>query len=112
MFLFPARMKMIEAKMKALESSHYFSHCKSMGIFFRSSRATYFTVQGRIVRHFELIRDLIVVLVTCKNEEDPIKTEGTRVLTALSIEFSDAQGQLTLQPVVEFGRIQTHPYSD
>ena len=30
---------------------------------------------------FELIQDFIVVLVTCKNEEDPIKNEGARVLT-------------------------------
>ena len=36
----------------------------------------------------------MVVLVTCKNEEDPIKTEGAKVLTTLYINFSDAQGQL------------------
>ena len=32
---------------------------------------------------FELDRDIIVVLLTCKNEEDPIKNEGARVLTRL-----------------------------
>ena len=37
----------------------------------------------------------MVVLVTCKNEEDPIKSKGTRVVTTLSINFKDAQGQLT-----------------
>ena len=37
----------------------------------------------------------MVVLVTCKNEEDPVKNEGARVVTALSIHFLDAQGQLT-----------------
>ena len=47
----------------------------------------------------------MVVLVTCKNEEDPIKTEGARVLTTLYIDISDAQGQLTLQSVVGFGPI-------
>ena len=36
----------------------------------------------------------MVVLVTCKNEEDPIKL-GARVVTTLCIDFSDAQGQLT-----------------
>ena len=44
-------------------------------------------------------------LVSCKNEEDPIKNEGARVFTTflpLSVyvsmrNFSDAQGQLTLQ---------------
>ena len=35
------------------------------------------------------------LLVACKNEEDPIKNEGARVVTTLFIKFSDAQGQLT-----------------
>ena len=43
----------------------------------------------------------MVVLVTCKNEEDPIKNEGARVVTTLSIDFSDAQGQLTPKSVLE-----------
>ena len=43
----------------------------------------------------------MVVLVTCKNEEDPIKNEGARVVTTLFINFSDAQGQLTLKSVME-----------
>ena len=34
-------------------------------------------------------------LVACKNEGDPIKNEGARVVTTLFINFSDAQGQLT-----------------
>ena len=37
----------------------------------------------------------MVVLVTCTNEEDPIKNEGTKVFTTLYINFSDAQGQVT-----------------
>ena len=37
----------------------------------------------------------MVVLHTCKNEEDPIKSEEARVLTRLYVVFSDAQGQLT-----------------
>ena len=47
----------------------------------------------------------MAVLVTCKNEEDPITNEGIRVLTTLYIDFSDAQGQLTPEYVVGFGRI-------
>ena len=43
----------------------------------------------------------MVVLVTCKNEEDPIKNEGARVVRTLSIDFSDAQGQLTPKSVIE-----------
>ena len=44
------------------------------------------------------------VLITCKYEEDPIKNEGARVLTTLYINFSDAQGQITLVLVVVSGR--------
>ena len=40
-------------------------------------------------------------LVACKNEEDPIKNEGARVVTALFINLSDAQGQLTPKSVFE-----------
>ena len=43
----------------------------------------------------------MVVLVTCKNEEYPIKNEGARVVTRLFIDFSDAQGQLTPKSVKE-----------
>ena len=46
----------------------------------------------------------MVVLVTCKNEEDPITNKGTRVFTTLYINFSDAQGQITLELVVVSGR--------
>ena len=41
------------------------------------------------------------LLVACKNEEDPIKNEGARVVTALFIIFSDPQGQLTPKSVME-----------
>ena len=40
-------------------------------------------------------------LVACKNEEDPIKNEGARLVTTLFINFSDAQGQLTPKSVME-----------
>ena len=43
----------------------------------------------------KLIQAFIVVLITCKNEEDPIKNKGTRVVTRLFTDFSDAEGQLT-----------------
>ena len=42
----------------------------------------------------------MVVLLTCKNEEDLIKNEGARVLTRLC-RFSDTQGQLTPKSAVE-----------
>ena len=41
------------------------------------------------------------LLVAWKNEEDPIKDEGARVVTTLFINFSGAQGQLTPKSVME-----------
>ena len=52
--------------------------------FFRHSWAANSEVSGGILPKFELIQVFIVVLVTCKNEEDPIKNEGVRVLTRFS----------------------------
>ena len=46
----------------------------------------------------------MVVLLTCKNKDDPIKNEGARVFTTLYINFSDAQGQITLLLLVVSGR--------
>ena len=41
------------------------------------------------------------VLDACKNKEVPIKNEGARVVTALFIDFPDAQGQLTPKSVMK-----------
>ena len=71
------------------------------GDFSRRSRAANSTVKGLIWPNFKPTRDYMRVLVACKNEEDPIKTEGARVVTTLFIEFSDAQGQLTPKSVME-----------
>ena len=79
----PARMRMIESKMKELECSQDFSHYKS-GDFSRHSRAANSSVLGRFWPKFELVRDIMVVLVTCKYEEDPIKNEGASVFTTIS----------------------------
>ena len=42
----------------------------------------------------------MVILVTFKYEEDPIKIEGTRVATTQNNDFSNTQGQLTPQSEV------------
>ena len=91
----PARMKKIQLKMKALECSQDFSHYKSIGIF--PDAQGQLTPQS-LVRsgRISIIRDFMDVLVTSKYEEDPIKTEGARVVTTLYSNFSDAQGQITL----------------
>ena len=87
--------------MTALEWSQYFSRYKSMGIFPDA--------QGQLNPQSKVwsdqiskpIRAFMVALATCKNEEDPIKNEGARVVTRLFIDFSDAQGQLTPKSVME-----------
>ena len=94
-------------KMKALECSQDFSHYNlSHGDFSRRSRAANSAVLGPIWPNFELVRDVMDVLVTCtcKYEEDPIENEGARVLTTLHSNFSDGQGQITLVLVVVSGR--------
>ena len=96
----PARMKKIKLKMKLLDCSQDFSH----GDFSRHSMATNSAVNGPICSNFELVQDFMVVLLTCKNEEDPIKNRGARVFTTLYINFSDVQGQITLVLVVVSGR--------
>ena len=54
---------------------------KVYGDFSRRSRAANSAVLGPIWPNFELVRDIMDVLVTCKYEEDPIKNEGARVVT-------------------------------
>ena len=77
----PTRMKMIHTKMKEHECSQDFSHYKSMGIF--SDAQGQLTPQSLV--KFELVRDIMVVLVTCKYEEDPIKNEGASVFPIITL---------------------------
>ena len=49
------------------------------------------------------MRDVVVILVTCKNEEDPLKNKDARVATIQNIDFSNTQGQITPQSRVESG---------
>ena len=98
-----ARMKKIQLKMKALECSQDFSHYV-YGDFSRRSRAANSAVLGPIWPNFELVRDVMDELVTCKYEEDLIQNEGARVDTTLYSNFSDAQGQISLVLVSVSGR--------
>ena len=50
-------------------------------LFFTASRAANSDVSDGILPKFEPIQAFIVILVTCKNEEDPLENEGTRVVT-------------------------------
>ena len=46
----------------------------------------------------------MVIFVTSKNEEDPIKIEGARVATTQNIDFLNTQGQIILQSEVGSGQ--------
>ena len=50
-------------------------------LIFRHSRADNFVVSRWIWQKFKVIQAFIVLLVTCNNENDPLKDEGTRVDT-------------------------------
>ena len=56
--LLSANMKKIQSKMKALEP--------------------YSAVRGHIWPNFELIPAFMHAIITCKNEKNPIKSEGAR----------------------------------
>ena len=60
-------------------------------------------VHGWIWPNFRLVRDFVIVLVICRNEEDSTQNEGARVSTTLYTDFADPQGQVTQQSVVGSG---------
>ena len=65
----PTRMKKIKCKMNALEwSKHYTAIFKMLN--------GYSVVGGWVWPKFKFIQAFMVTLVTCMNEEDPIKNEG------------------------------------
>ena len=80
------RIKKIRIKMKALEwPQHYI-------LIFRTARTDNSAVKSQIRLKFELIRDVIAILVTSKYEEDPIKIEGARVATTQIMMFQTLKG--------------------
>ena len=62
------------------ESGHKISPIISLCGFFRRSSARNSKVRDRILPNFKLSLDHMVVLVTCKNEEDLIKSVGPDVI--------------------------------
>ena len=74
------------------------------GDFSRRTRAANSAIHGPIWSNFELVQDFMVVLLTCKNEEDPIKNRGARVFNTLNMIFLDVQGQIVLVLVVVYCR--------
>ena len=100
-----------QLKGKALEYSKHFSHCKSMG-FFRRSSAANSAMHNPIRLNFELSPDFIimVVLVTCNNEEDPIKNEGAKVFSKhYTLIFQMHKDSLLRSLWWDFAEIRIHP---
>ena len=64
----------------------------SLWDFFPTLKAANSVVGGPIWPKFELIQDIMHVLITCKFEKDRINSNGEKVVTSI---FLDAQGQLT-----------------
>ena len=87
MYSLPARMKMIQSNMEELEWSQHFPIMSLLGFFPANS-----AVLSPIWPNFKVVRDFTVVLVTCKNEEHPIKNEGARVFTTININFQTLKG--------------------
>ena len=75
MSLLPVRMNKIQSKMKVA------GVLTTLYSFFKHSRAANSVVGDGIGQKFKLMHAFMVVLVTCKNDEDLSKTESTRLLT-------------------------------
>ena len=61
-----------------------FSHYKSMGIFFKRSRADNSTARGQIWLNFELVRALMNVVVPCEYGKNLIENSGDNAWTTFS----------------------------
>ena len=59
----------------------------TLNIDFSHGQGQITAVKDRIWLKFELIRDVMAILVTFKHEEDPIKIEGARVATTQNNDF-------------------------
>ena len=62
------------------EGGHNISSIVSIWGFFQSLKGSLLRVHSRIWSNFELIRDFMVGLITCKYKEDPIKNEGDNII--------------------------------
>ena len=112
----PARMRLIDTKVKELECSQDFSHYKSMGIFSRRSRAANSALLCPFWSNFELVRDVMNVLVTCKYEEDqnlmqpfPHPNDGS---DKISLRLSLVAEIFKFENVYRQTHTQTHTHTD
>ena len=63
--------------------THDLSHYKAMGVFFRLSRADNSVIGGLIGPKFELVQDIMHVLITCKVKKDWINSNREKVETLI-----------------------------
>ena len=97
----PARMKMIQSKLKELEWSQHFSHYKYMGFFRRSRAPTCNSAALCLIwPNFKLGRDFMVFLVTCKIKKIRSKMKALECSQHYA-SFLDAQGQVTPESMVD-----------
>ena len=79
--LLHARKKKIHPKLKVLEWSQHIYHHKSMGIFPDAKGQILISPWFDPAEFLAFLEFLMVGLVACKNDQDPSKNEGTRVVT-------------------------------
>ena len=79
LFWLPTTLMMIRSKMNELAWKRHFPIISLW--LFRRSRAANSVVSGPIWPKFELVRDFMHVLVTCKYKQDWVKTNWERVET-------------------------------
>ena len=84
-------MKRIRPKKQPRKHDDFVFPILSLWDFFRRSRAANSIVGGQIWK-FELIQDIMHVLITCKFEKDRINSNGEK---SGDVDFLDAQGQIT-----------------
>ena len=95
----PTRMKGVGLKMRVLDSSQDFSHCRSVGVF-PGARGGWLCGMGPVWLGFKFVQDFVVVLLACGGGEDPVGDGGAGVLAALFVCFSGVRGQMALVLVV------------
>ena len=82
--------------MKSLSIRQDFPQYKSMGAIFCHSRASNSKANIPVWPKFELRRDFMPVMITCKFDEDPIKIDGTIDQTRPNMGFFGTQWQVIL----------------
>ena len=114
MLSLPASMKRIRSRTAEKKWRHHFSHYKPMRIFSDTvfsiiALSVTMETSGWIWPNFKLIQALMYVIITCKYEKDQIK--NSREIVEISFfplsaygDYSDAQGQLTPQSMVQSGQ--------